>query len=254
MTCSNTRAMTRWIWTPDGMRENVYIGYLRAEEVAAALEAQAEEHKKDLSRIALQQEEYWSNACARIRREHAADLAEKQADRVKEINSLKAKHTAELAALRGEGEPALIQFENLCLIGEPCMIHRDYRPAMERLVNIAYDCQVKIWVTHSFRPLNAKLVDKIVEEAERSNHHAGSGIDMNPVYQDVWYTNEMMKDFVSLPLPIRNFLNAVTHSPDLRWGGTFGVNKDRVHIDSNLVLRDPAEWQRRVEQLRGERV
>jgi len=35
----------------------------------------------------------------------------------------------------------------------------------------------------------------------------------------------------------------------LRWGGAFGVNKDRVHIDSNLVLRDPAEWQRRVKEL-----
>lgn len=220
----------RYHWTKFGMNPGSMPvtgdGWVTALSATAALEAQAEEHRKQTSRI---------------RSEHA-DLQDRA----------QVAHECELAALRGEGEPALIQFEHAALheYSAKCMIHRDFRPAMVRLCNIAARCDVKIFVTHSMRRLNQKLVGAIVEAAERSNHYAGSAVDLNPVYQDVWYTNEKMKDFVSLPLPVRNFLNAVTHSPDLRWGGSFGVNKDRVHFDDNLVLRDAAEWQRRVEQLR----
>lgn len=166
-----------------------------------------------------------------------------------EFNRIRTQHAAELAALRGEGEPALIHYERTRLIGEPCMIHRAALLMMKRLCDIAADCEVELWVTHSMRRLNQKLFGKVVEEAERSNHHAGSAVDLNPVYQGVWYTNAMMEDMESLPTPVQLFLNTVGFGEDLRWGGQFGINKDRVHFDDNLVLRDPDEWARRVRQL-----
>jgi len=193
----------------------------------AALEAQAEEHREDMR----QARRRWWN------------------ERAGEFTRLVDKHAAELAALRGEREAALIHYEHPHLIGEPCMIHRDFKPEMERLCNIAGRCDVEIWVTHSFRPLNAKLVGAIVEAAERSNHHAGSGVDMNPVYQGVWYTSEKMADWDNLPEPVKGFLRRVENDESLRWGGQFGVNKDRVHIDSDLARRDPAEWARRTREL-----
>lgn len=72
--------------TPTGIwykREDADAWHLA--DKTAALEAQAKVHKKALTGIALQQEEYWSKQCARIRSEHAADLE----------------------ALRGAGEPVL---------------------------------------------------------------------------------------------------------------------------------------------------
>lgn len=250
----------RYHWTSSGMQRNASphldkmpgVEFVRGSSLAAALEAQAEEHSEAIR----EQDKGWGESFREEQELHKRNLeAQTEEHRVElakwdvEMGKLE----ADLAALRGKGEPALIRFEHPHLIGEPCMIHRDYRPAMDRLCNIAGRCDVEIFVTHSMRRLNQKLFDTVVKEAERSNHHAGSAIDMNPVYQGVWYTSELMAG-TSMPPPVVRFLNAVVDDPDLRWGGDFGVNKDRVHIDDNLVRRDPAEWRRRVEQLRGERV
>ena len=178
---------------------------------------------------------------AALRGEHETKLAL--------IERLHKEEIVFLEAQQGNGEPALMHGESAHLIGEPCMIHRAFYSSMIRLIDIAADCDVQLGVTHSMRRLNQKLVGAVIEAAARSNHHAGSAVDMNPVYQGIWYTNEMMKDWDNLPAPIQVFLRRVMNDEFLRWGGAFGVNKDRVHIDSNLVLRDPAEWQRRVKEL-----
>ena len=205
-------------------REAPYGPWAKHSDHVAALAAQAEEHEKSDRLI--------------------ASLVDRQTVQIEELRK-------ELAEARGEG-PALIRFERHRLIGEPCMIHRDFAPTMRRLVEIAINCDVKLWVTHSMRRLDQKLVGAIVKAAKRSNHHAGSAIDMNPVYQGVWYTSEMMANTLDLPGPVQKFLGSVMEDPDLRWGGQFGVNKDRVHIDSDLVRRDPDEWAKRVKEWRGE--
>lgn len=209
--------------------------------VAAELDKQAEEHGialKEIHRL----ETLLTAAC-------------------REREEVLIRHNAELAELRGEllslnreiaeehGEPALAHFTHPSLIGEPCMIHRDYAPTMIQLCTHAHDCDVKLWVTHSMRRLDQDMLDLAVKKAKRSNHLAGSAVDLNPVYQDVWYTSEMMEDLADLPEPVCQFLNDACMDPVLRWGGAFNVNKDRVHFDDNLVLRDPDEWARRVRQL-----
>ena len=197
-----------------------------------ALAAQAEEHRK----ILINNDTDWANREA-IRRKALED-----------------KHAQELAEARGEGEPALLTFtwRDVCALREGCepvRIHRDFKPSFLHLCDIADDCGVEIWPTHSVRRLNQNLYDKVVEEAERSNHHAGSAIDMNPVYDDVWYTSERMKDRDKMPSPVWKFLYNVMDDKVLRWGGAFHVNKDCVHFDDNLVLRDAAEWAKRVREV-----
>lgn len=170
------------------------------------------------------------------------------------MDALNTKHAAELAALRGEGGPALLTFthEDINALREGCnpvRIHRDFEPSFLRLCGIADNCGVEMWPTHSIRYIDQEMLDLVVKKAKRSNHLAGSGVDLNPVYDGVWYTNEKMNGFTNLPPPVKKFLNNVGFDAVLRWGGTFGVNKDRVHFDDDLVRRDPAEWSRRTKEL-----
>ncbi len=271
-------------WSPGGVLHKCNDGTVvrwkdALDHEAAALEAQAEDHREKVTRLQAQNSQNLADQAQRHRKKFIRLVGERNDSDIR-FGQLKDKHAtelaardehlevalsqhilwqrrhdavkAELAALRGEGEPALIHFESDWIIGEPCMIHRDFEPALERLCIIAREFKVSIGVTHSMRRLNQKLVGAIVEAAARSNHHAGSAVDGNPVYRGIWYTSKMMEDFESLPSPVQQFLCEVGDSADLRWGGSFGINKDRVHFDDNLVLRDPAEWQRRVEELRGE--
>lgn len=232
---------------------------------AAALEAQAEEHAKErqkaLSKIALQQEEYWSGECARIRSEHAAEMEAMRNKHAQIVTAMQFEHAADLKALRRElapRDPVLFTYKQpgphdaLAKSSEKVTIHSDFELSFLRICEIAEECGVQLHITHSVRRLNQKLQDKVVEEAERSNHHAGSAIDANPVYEGVWYTNAMMGDWDGLPDPVAYFLSAVADDPDLRWGGAFDVNKDCVHIDDDLARRDPDEWLRRVEAIREE--
>jgi hypothetical protein len=157
----------------------------------------------------------------------------------------------ELAEVRAQGEPALIQFEHPNLIGEPCMIHRDFMPAMQMLGAIAEDCDVQLHITHSMRRLNQKLVGAIVEAAERSNHHGGSAVDLNVVCDGAYYTSKDLAISKVLKLvlghPVKRFILAAKDGPNcIRWGGSWS---DPVHFDDNLVLRDPDEWARRVKEL-----
>lgn len=232
------------------------------DHVAAELDRQAEEHRKAHDRVCV----WWSDRMDALEAKHAAELAEKTKTHIAVLESKDRYYHGKLAELRGElfsldrdiaeehGEPALMHFVDGALIGEPCMVHRDFEQALEKLCDIARGCEVKLWVTHSIRYLDQDMLDLVVKKAKRSNHLAGSAVDLNPVYQGVWYTNAKMEDMAAgAPKPVQEFLAGVVNDPTLRWGGQFGVNKDLVHFDSNLVLRDPVEWARRVEQLREER-
>jgi len=223
---------------------------VRYSDHLAALEAQAEGHSE---KLAFQRAKYEQLAVARIQQVDGIRVSHSR-----ELGRLKAKHAAEIAALRGAGEPALITLthEEVYALREDCepvRIHRDFEPSFIRLCEIASECGVEIWPTHSIRYLDQDMLDLVVKKAKRSNHLAGSALDLNVVYEGVWYTNARMADVDGLPQAVERFLFGVQDDPDLRWGGTFGIGKDRVHFDNDLVRRDPAVWAKRVEQLRGER-
>ena len=153
----------------------------------------------------------------------------------------------------GKGEPALVHFEHPRLIGEPCMIHRDYRPTMEKLAQHANDCGVSLWVTSPYRRLHQDIEGAIVKAARRSNHYAGSAVDLNVMCRkNLFNSRELLEAFDSGEPEhyVRSFLDNVHDDPGLRWGGTFNT-PDPVHFDDDLVSRDPDEWAKRVRELNG---
>ena len=217
----------QWAWGMSGMlqaRANSRADFVTYQDYLSALEAKDEEHTQAVGEV----QAYWLG----------------------KFSTLQEKHAAEIAALRGTTELALFHYRSGRLLGEPCMIHRSFASSMDRLCMIALDCDVQLYITHSIRRLDQVLQDTVVEQALRSNHHAGSAVDFNPVYEGVWYTSDKMKDWVSLPTPVKQFLTNVMDDDTLRWGGGFST-PDPVHFDDNLVRRDPEEWQRRVAELRG---
>lgn len=221
---------------------------------ATELAAQAEEHKRIVLEQRIQLDATRVNQINQIQAKHAKEMESNEKAWQTTYGRIKTEHAADLAALRGEGEPALIQFEHPRLIGEPCMIHRDFRPAVQMLGAIAEDCDVRLHITHSMRRLNQRLVGAIVREAERSNHHAGSAVDLNVVCDGAYYTSEHLTFEKILNLldthPVRRFILAAKDGPNcIRWGGSWG---DAVHFDDNLVLRDAAEWERRVKDLQDD--
>ena len=211
---------------------------------AAALAAQAEEHKAELAERLLSAEIAYSDT----------------------LEQVTATHVESLAALRRKlgPEPVLFHYEHPSLIvsidgkeftGEPCMIHRDFKPSMDRIVTAAHNADVQLFVTHSVRRLDQVLEDTVVEQALRSNHHAGSGVDLNVVCDGEWFNSEKLRwgnvSGHENGHSVRRFLSAVRLDDTLRWGGNFS-KPDPVHFDDNLVLRDPDEWQRRVTAIREE--
>jgi len=237
---------------------------------AAALAAQAEEHKAKVVANNLS----WQEAVDLTNRIHerdrlaaAAELAA-QAEEHKADIGVRESFYLNALALRREltPEPVLFHYEHPSLIvsidgteftSEPCMIHRDYAPAMDRLCTIAHGCGVQLFVTHSVRRLDQVLEDTVVEQALRSNHHAGSAVDLNVVCDGEWFNSKRLDATAIQDLaeadPVRRFIEDVRADPDLRWGGGFQMSPtDPVHFDDNLVLRDPDEWQRRVTAIREE--
>ena len=98
-------------------RDNTYVlGRSHDRTLREALEAQAEEHRKELkqeiSRIALQQERFWSDKCMALHDQHAKDLSKA---RVEGYEAGESAMATDLCALREE-EPALVkQVEKLTL-------------------------------------------------------------------------------------------------------------------------------------------
>jgi uncharacterized protein YcbK (DUF882 family) len=235
-------------------------GYLQAriaglESVhAAKIAEQAEEHTRAVGEV----QAHWLGKFSSLREKHAAELAEKNQMHMAAMQAKEQYYIQKMGALRGEGEAALIHFEHHALHrdGAACMIHRDYLPTMRKLCGIASDCEVELFITSSYRTLHQDIEGAIVKAARRSNHYAGSAVDLNVVCGKGWFNSERLSldgDLGGLPHehPVGIFIDAVREALGIRWGGDF-AHKDPVQFDSDLVRRDPAEWQRRVEQLRGE--
>jgi hypothetical protein len=93
-----------------------------------------------------------------------------------------------------------------------------------------------------FREAGQELRNAVVPPSETSNHLVGHAVDINIVYNGVWYASGTLKNYEALPQPIKNFISGCIKN-GLRWGGNFSVS-DSVHFDDNLYLRDRETYNR----------
>lgn len=127
--------------------------------------------------------------------------------------------------------------------GRQVLVHQGFRVALDRLAEVAGSHDVKVVVTSSFRsPGSVASSDRIVEEAQHSNHWAGHAVDVNLKLGDRLYSSkELGRELATLPKPVRGFLEDVDRDRLLRWGGRFG---DPVHIDDRRYKTSAEEWGR----------
>ena len=52
---------------------------------------------------------------------------------------------------------------------------------------------------------------------------------------------DLIRDLSSRPSDVREFIQAVSSDPGIRWGGEFS-QEDPVHLDDGLNLSDPVRW------------
>ncbi len=120
-------------------------------------------------------------------------------------------------------------------IGEATRVDQDFVPDLQRLSEYAAQCNLKIWVTSSLRPLNNQFKGAIVEPASRSCHHIGHAIDMNLFYEGEIYNSKMLRNsnHINLSDNITSFFELIRADKVLRWGGDFR-SEDPVHIDNDF--------------------
>ena len=93
-----------------------------------------------------------------------------------------------------------------------------------------------------FREADAPVQNAVVPASETSNHLVGHAVDINIVYNGVWYNSARLSNYASLPQAIKNFITGCKRN-GLRWGGDF-TRSDPVHFDDNLYLRDKRTFDR----------
>jgi hypothetical protein len=120
----------------------------------------------------------------------------------------------------------------------------DFFPSLDRLNQLAKDCNVEIFVTSSTREPGRTVAGAIVPPATRSNHLVGHAIDMNVRFEGQLFDSKALKraNLPNLPVAVRQFIELARADGTLRWGGDFNP-EDPVHFDDGLNRRDPALWE-----------
>ncbi|HJO94695.1 MAG TPA: M15 family metallopeptidase [Victivallales bacterium] len=131
----------------------------------------------------------------------------------------------------------LTTFKSSNIVGyknKPVVVDATFVPTMNLINSYAVNNNVMVYVTSSYRHSNNNLKKTVVKPASMSNHLIGHAIDMNIVYKGKWYDSKLMSknNFSRLPFNVRNFLNEIRHTPNIRWGGDFKT-QDPVHIDDH---------------------
>jgi len=94
-----------------------------------------------------------------------------------------------------------------------------------------------------FRKEGVSLTNTVVEPAKFSNHYVGHAIDINIIYNKKYYNSDDLGNFSKLPQPIKDFITECKKN-GIRWGGDFTKDKDPVHFDSNLYIKNPSKWKK----------
>ncbi|CAF3982053.1 unnamed protein product [Rotaria sp. Silwood1] len=100
---------------------------------------------------------------------------------------------------------------------------------MDIICATAASCNVKLYITSSYRRPGSIVLGAIVPPADMSNHKIGHAIDMNVVYgeSDTLCNGKCLGG--KQPTDVKCFIDKIK-SEELRWGGDFST-KDPVHID-----------------------
>jgi hypothetical protein len=127
--------------------------------------------------------------------------------------------------------------------GRQILIHKEFKPYLDRVDNYAGENNLDLIITHSYRQKDQKLNNNIVKPAGFSNHIAGFAIDFNISYKGKYFnSNSLKKSKLSkLPPDIQNFIKDLRNDKYLRWGGDFSV-EDQVHIDYPLNIIHFNNW------------
>ena len=134
-------------------------------------------------------------------------------------------------------------------LGKNIIVDEDFIPVLSKMNEIAIKHNMLVIVTSSFRK-DIKVKGAIVPPAKKSNHLIGQAIDFNLKHKitGAYYNSIKLADDAG---PDEVFLTEVVKSiPHLRWGDAFKI-KDSVHIDTELNIRKPTEWQQKYDEIHG---
>jgi hypothetical protein len=119
--------------------------------------------------------------------------------------------------------------------GKLVSIDSGFRSSMNTICAAATGCNVKLFITDSYRKPDSVVLGAIVDPAALSNHKIGHAIDMNVVYgKSGTLCNSPCLGGNQQPTEVKCFINAVKNK-GLRWGGDF-KQTDPVHIDDGYNL------------------
>jgi hypothetical protein len=93
---------------------------------------------------------------------------------------------------------------------------------------------------NGFREADQPVRNAIVPPSATSNHLVGHAIDINIVYNGVWYASGQLRNYEALPQAIKNFISGCIGN-GLRWGGFFSVS-DPVHFDDDFYQKYPQTY------------
>jgi len=124
---------------------------------------------------------------------------------------------------------------------EKILVDKSFEQYTRKMDSIAKGLSIKIMVQESFRVFGKAVENAIVIPFQKSNHYVGHALDINLVYNDVWYNSAKLKRYDELPEAIKSFIKQCK-SNGLFWGGDLPVH-DVVHFDDGLYSKDPVKYQ-----------
>ncbi len=148
--------------------------------------------------------------------------------------------------LRTDNFEALTEYESKNIRGfrgRQILIHKNFRPYMQRIDRYAKENGIKLIINQSYRNSKQNVRRTIVKPVQLSNHKAGFAIDFNIKFEGKKYFAKDLnrKNLGKQPKQIQDFIQAIRDDKELRWGGDFR-NQDPVHIDYPLNLKNKERW------------
>lgn len=134
----------------------------------------------------------------------------------------------------------LISVSHARLLKGPALISPNFKSSFDKFMQAAVDCNVKIYLTSSFRKADRAITGNIVTPADHSCHMVGHALDINMYLSDGSFCNSACMKASPINTDVKCFTTKVKKS-GLRWGNDFST-KDPVHFDDNLYLTNPTSW------------
>ncbi len=148
----------------------------------------------------------------------------------------------------------MVNFEASNFTGKSVVANTNFIDGLKEINQIAQTNQVMVNVTSTgVRSPFKELDGAIVQQSDLSNHYTGSAIDMN-VISGITNSNcnSRCLGTSSMPTDVSGFINDVSSSPTLRWGGEWsGDNYDPVHIDAGFNVNDFDGWKSQFQMIHG---